>query len=157
MPTDSIDIHILEKIDAFIEDCKSEIQKRKNSLKGKERTNACRDEDLKADGLQKYVSGGRFCFNQCVADCINRNAIESYKASKKRISKKIKGDTNHHASDDDFKKMELLYQEMQRKYRAEELIDCPPIPRNLHILPEALLNSVAQASHHFDKIILKKD
>lgn len=152
MQTNSEAQKIIEKIDSFIDDCKSEIQKRKSRLNGSDRTNAHRGENSEPDALQKYVGRGRFCFNKCVEDCFDKKSVEAFKACRKRIC-----DPKKSASEEDLKKMKALYTEMLRKYRAEELIESPPIARRLQILPNSLLDMLSEASHHFDETILNKE
>lgn len=151
MQTNDKDKKIIEEIDTLINNCKSEIQKRKRRSNGSDRTNALRSNNSEPDALQKYVGSGRFCFNKCVEDCFGKKNVEAYKACRKRIR-----DKNKKASEEDLKKMKALYTEMQRKYRAEELIESPPIARHLQILPSSLLDTLSEASRYFDKKILNK-
>lgn len=137
---------IIEKIDDFIESCKKEIQNRRGN--NDKRPN-------QSDALQKYVAcrkGERFGFNACVKDCFGEKFVETYKACSKRIR-----DPQKKPSPEDFKKMECLYEKMQKIYTADSLFECPKLPSNTTLLSKNLRELMDKASRFFDKQILEKD
>lgn len=149
---------ILQKIDAYIEFCKTEIQKRKSS-DGKARTDAARGKDSSPDKLQDYVgSSKRFGFAACVRDCFGEKSVESYKAIRKRIDGAGKDVKRAKPSSEDFNKLEQLYTEMRKIYSsADSLYENPGLPPNSTLLPKALRNHMKEVSEKFDEQIFKKE
>lgn len=142
---------IIEKIDNLIEACKEEIKKeRRKSSDEKNRKAKQFQTKQQCEALKNYVSSGkRFGFNSCVEDCFGKKSIEAYKAIRKRIT-----DPKKKATQADFKKMEDLYNEMQKKYKySDSFYECPKLPSNTTLLSKSLRSLMGQISKHLDKQI----
>lgn len=142
---------IINKIDAFIEVCQEEIKKEKRkSSDEKHRKEKQYQMELQSKALKKYVSSGkRFGFESCVIDCFGESSKEAYKACRKRIT-----DPKKNATQKDYKKMELLYNEMQEIYkRPNSFYKCPELPSGTTLLSSHLMNLMGKISRHLDKQI----
>lgn len=148
MPTDeNFDKEILKKIDVFIDKIKAEILKRKTQKKG--------DEEI--THLSSYITGKTFGFNNCIRDCIDNNSVEAYKACKKRVAKYLKESENKSSANaikapsEDFKKLEYLYEKMQRYYNVENLIETKKVDSDLVPLPKNLIRAMSKISEEENK------
>ncbi len=139
---------IVEKIDALIVACQEEIRKEKRKSADENHRKAKQFQmGLQNEALKKYVSSGkRFGFNSCVEDCYGKNSVDAYKACRKRIT-----DPKKKASQEDFKKMEALYSEMQKKYKKpDSFYECPPLPKGTKLLLPPLMKLMGNISKQLD-------
>lgn len=146
--------NIIERIDAFIETCKEEIRKEQRKTADEKNRKAKQHQTNQQSELKEYAPldkhpGKRFGFSSCVKDCFGKGCIESYKASRKRIT-----DPKKKATQEDYKKMELLYSEMQKKYKnPNSFYECPPLPSGATLLSKSLMKLMGEISNHLDKQI----
>lgn len=139
---------IIKKIDNLIEACQEEIKKEKRkSSDEKHRKEKQFQMKQQCEALKKYVSSGkRFGFNSCVEDCFGQRSVEAYKAIRKRIT-----DPKKKASQEDYKKMEQLYAEMQKRYKApDSFYECSKLPSSTNLLSKPLMNLMDKISKHLD-------
>lgn len=141
---------IVEKIDSFIEACREEIRKEKRkTIDEKNRKEQQYKTDQKSEFLIKYVLVKRFGFNSCVKDCFGKSSVEAYKAIRKRIT-----DPKKKASQEDYKKMEQLYAEMQKRYKnPDSFYQCSALPSNSQLLSKSLRVLMDKISKSLDKQI----
>ncbi len=143
--------NIIERIDAFIETCKEEIRKEQRKTADEKNRKAKQYQTDQQSELKEYVSlgkhpGKRFGFNSCVEDCYGKNSVNAYKACRKRIT-----DPKKKASQEDFKKMEALYSEMQKKYKnPDSFYECPPLPKGTNLLSPPLMKLMGNISKQLD-------
>ncbi len=154
MVTPNMENDIIERIDAFIETCKEEIRKEQRKTADEKNRKAKQYQTEQQSELKEYAPldkhpSKRFGFNSCVKDCFGEKSINAYKACRKRIA-----DPKKKATQEDYKKMERLYSEMQKRYKnPDSFYECPPLPSGTTLLSKSLMKLMGKISKQLDKQI----